>query len=80
MSVKSISIKGTGCKPGVCAEGGQAYLGRSAACPGFGTEGGVIRPDRATEVSRGHSSRGSGEDPNGPPKGLMGVGSGRRDS
>ena len=64
----------------LCAEGGRAYLGRSAACPGYGTEGGVIYPDRAAEVSRGHSSRRSGEGPNGPRKGLMGEASKRRDS
>jgi hypothetical protein len=40
----------------------------------------VIGPDRAAEVSRGRSSRESGEGPNGPRKGLMGVASKLRDS
>ena len=37
-------------------EGGQSYRGRSAVRPGIGTEDGAIHPDRAAEVSRGHSS------------------------
>jgi len=41
----------------------------------------VIHPDRAAEVSRGHSNLGVwDEGPNGPRKGLKGKGSKRRDS
>ena len=51
------------------AEGSRAYLGRSAVCPGIGTEDGAIHPDRAAEVSRGRSSPATDEGPNGPPQG-----------
>ena len=81
MTTKSISIKGTGCKSGGCVrEGGRTYLGRSAVCPGIRTEGRVIDPDRAAEVSRGHSRHASAEGPNGPRKGLMGAASKQRNS
>src|ERR1039458_3744836 len=46
-------------------EGGQTYLGRSAACPGIGTEGGAIHSDPGAEVSSGHSTHGSEEGLNG---------------
>lgn len=46
------------------AQGGRAYLGRSAACRGFVTEGIAWCFDLVAEVSRGHISRASGESPN----------------
>ena len=51
--------KGTVCKFGeVRGEGCQAYPGRSAACPATGGTEDIARyPERATEVSRGHSRR-----------------------
>jgi hypothetical protein len=81
MIAKPISIKGTGCKSGGCAlKAVELTSGDLPFVPEFGTEDRVIGPDRAAEVSRGRSSRGSGEGPNGPRKGLMGVVSRRRDS
>ena len=62
------------------AEGSRTYLGRSAVCPGIGTEGRAIDPDRAAEVSSGRSNHASDEGPNGPRKGLMGVASKQRNS
>src|SRR3974390_1930148 len=81
MTAKPISIKGTECKSGGCArKANRTYLGRSAVCPGNGTEGGAIHPDRAAEVSSGRSSPATDEGPNGPRKGLMGAVSKQRNS
>jgi hypothetical protein len=74
MTVKSISIKGAGCRFGGCAlKAVISYHGRSAACPGIGTEGGAIRSDRAAGVSSGHSSCFDSEGPNGRKRQVGGV-------
>src|ERR1022692_1512678 len=70
---KSTSIEGTGCRSGGRVEGGRTYLGRSAACPGIGTESGAIHSERAAEVSSGHSSCASGEGPNGRKRQVGGA-------
>ena len=62
------------------AEGGRAYLGRSAVYLGIETEDRAIGPDRAAEVSRGRIRHESAEGPNGPRKGLMGEASWQRNS
>jgi len=57
LTAKSISIKGTDCRSGGCAlQAIDTYLGRSAVGLGNETEGRVIGPDRAAEVSLGRSS------------------------
>jgi hypothetical protein len=67
MIAKSLAIKDRGAKSGGrAAKGGRSYLGRSALCPGNGTEVVARRPDRNAEVSRGHSRRSDpAEGPNG---------------
>jgi hypothetical protein len=66
VTAKSTSIKGVDGKfGGLRVESGQSYHGRSVACSGIGTEGGVIHSDRATGVSSGHSSCLGSEGPNG---------------
>ena len=81
LTTKSISIKGAGCKFGGCVRKAvELTSGDLPFCPGIRTEGRVIGPDRAAEVSRGRMSREDDEGPNGPRKGLMGTASKRRNS
>ena len=48
MTAKPLSIKGTGCKSGGCVRKAvELTSGALAVCPGIGTEGGAIHPDRA---------------------------------
>ena len=76
MTAKSVSIKDTGGKSvGGALRADERTLGRSAVGLGIETEGRAIGPDRAAEVSKGRSSRGSDEGPNGPRKGLRGAAS-----
>ena len=70
LTTKPISIKDAGCKFGGCAPKAveltsgdlllvaESRLREERSCP-----------EEATEVSRGHSSHGSGEGLNGPPQG-----------
>jgi hypothetical protein len=62
------------------AEGGRAYLGRSATGLEFETEEREIVSDPVAEVSRGRISCASSEGPNGPRKGIKGAMSTRRNS
>ena len=56
----SISIEGTGCTSGSCAlKAFELTLGDLPFVSEIQTEGGVIHPDRAAEVSRGQSSEDS---------------------
>ena len=81
MTAKSVSIKGTGCKSGGCAlKADELTSGDLLLVSEIETEGRAIGPDRMAEVSKGQSSRESGEGPNGPRKGLMGEASKWRDS
>jgi len=81
VTTKSVSIKSTGCKSGGCVRKAvELTSGDLPFCPGIRTEGRVIGPDRAAEVSRGRMSREDDEGPNGPRRGLMGMASKRRDS
>ena len=59
MVAKPISIKDAKRKSGGCAWKAVELIERSAARLGFGTEGGVIHPDPAAEVSSGRSTHGS---------------------
>jgi hypothetical protein len=56
MTAKSTSIKGAGGKFGGCALKAVSLIAGDLLHVPDGTEGGVIHPDRAAEVSRGHSS------------------------
>ena len=70
-TTKSISIKGAGCRFGDCVRKAvELTSGRSAVRLEIETEGGAIYPDRAAEVSRGHSRRANAEGPNGPQRGV----------
>jgi len=65
MVAKPISIKDAKRKFGwLRVESSRAHRGRSAARLGFVTEGGVIHPDPAAEVSSGRSTHASEEGPN----------------
>jgi hypothetical protein len=81
VTTKSISIKGTGCRSGGRVR--KAVELTSGDLPfvlDFRTEGRVIDPDWAAEVSRGRIRHASAEGPNGPRKGLMGKASKQRNS
>ena len=80
VTTKSVSIKSAGCRFGGCAlkavshiAGGLSYRRRSVVCPGIGTESGATHSDPAAEVISGHSSRASGEGPNGRKRQVGGA-------
>jgi hypothetical protein len=80
-TTKSRSIKGTGCRSGGrVRKAVELTSGDLPFCLGIETEGRVIDPDRAAEVSRGRTSSARNEGPNGPRKGLMGKASKQRNS
>ena len=82
MTAKPISIKGTGCKFGGCVRKAvELTSGDLPFCPGIGTEGGAIHPDRAAEVSSGRISPATDERPKrSSARRVMGVVSKQRDS
>ena len=71
---KSISIKSAGCKSGGCAlKAVELTSGGLLHVPGSGLRGEAIHPDRAAEVSSGHTSCASDEGPNGRKRRIGGA-------